>query len=133
MMKQSEDVYGTPVHHIKHIEHAKRWAAVLGIIFVFLVSSDLLFVFQRSRDMGSWFFGAGEFQQNGEIISNKGRSSETGIWITGESHALQQRGAPRWITNGVGLLAVFQILRHLKKSYSMPGRQRQPDQSLDND
>jgi len=110
MMKPSDDMYGTSVHHIKHIEYAKRWAAVLGVIFVFLMSSDLLFAFQRSRDMGSWFFGAGEFQQNGEIISNKGRSSETGIWII----------------NGAGLLAVFQILRHLKKSYSMPSPQRQP-------
>lgn len=116
-----------PMDHIKHIERAKTWTVVLAFIFVSTIATDLFHLHRQSQDTDSWFYGAGEFRQNGQVISNKGVPAESGIWISGRSYDLQRRGKPRWAPNLIGLIAVIQIFRHLRKGYSMPEPKRKEE------
>lgn len=117
--KSSE--FGSSVEHIRHIEKAKVWAAVLGVIFVFNITGNIIHEFVPSKAVESWYFGAGQYRLGAREIDNSKETAETGISITGNSYNLQERGKPKWIINAIGLLAVIQISRHLRKSYSMPG------------
>jgi len=119
-MDRSNNPYGTPIEHIKHIERAKLWAGILFVVFAWLIFSDAAFSYYRHRNKESWVLTLGQFQQNGKTIGNAEKSPEEAILITGESSALQDRGEPRWVIHGIGLLAAFQVLRHLRKSYTMP-------------
>jgi len=115
---------------IKRIERAKMWAGVLAFIFAATLIRDGLHAWKRSQGMESWYFGAGQFRVNGEVIDNKDRTSDTGIWITGESSSLQKRGEPRWIFHTLGLVAVIQIFRNLKKAYEVPAPKRHEDGTM---